>query len=367
MAHELDFSRGSAAFAFAGAKAWHGFGNRLTADAPLETWIEQAGLAYQIRMAAVSYLDAHNVQRMADGRTVLYRDDTGTALGVASDGYKPVQPREVIEFFRSLCADHGLTMETAGALRGGARYFALARTRYAANLTPGLTDTAVMYLLLVSSADCSLSTTALPTAVRVVCANTLSAALGTGAGHVKTSHRTEFDATNVKARLGYTVDTMESQWQTFVTTMQTLNSIPVPSHQSAREFFTALLRPAHERKSAMSATEDRVERATANATADARADFSSLLMRPAGRPILTATPTSTPDRSPRGLDPLMSAYYNAPGAMPGTARGLVEAVTHYVDHIRGTTDAGRMDSAILGQGAQLKARAVDAALALGGR
>ncbi|PYC19386.1 hypothetical protein DMO17_19485, partial [Aquipseudomonas alcaligenes] len=49
----------------------------------------------------------------------------------------------------------------------------------------------------------------------------------------------------------------------------------------------------------------------------------------------------------------------------GTAWGLLNAVTEYVDHERrARSNEYRMDSAWFGQGAQIKQRALDAALRL---
>ncbi|EMC3962600.1 DUF932 domain-containing protein, partial [Pseudomonas aeruginosa] len=49
----------------------------------------------------------------------------------------------------------------------------------------------------------------------------------------------------------------------------------------------------------------------------------------------------------------------------GTAWGLLNAVTEYVDHERrARSNEYRMDSAWFGQGAQIKQRALDAALQL---
>jgi hypothetical protein len=126
--------------------------------------------------------------------------------------------------------------------------------------------------------------------------------------------------------------------------MRRLNTVTFnASDRIARSFFTELLRPAV-----------KTDRAALPAGTTAADDFARMMV---------AAVTRADEREPRGLKGLMDAYYSAPGAMPGTARGLVEAVTYFVDHKRGTTDEGRMDSAALGQGAVIKQRALDAALA----
>ena len=49
MAHELYFNDEKASMAFIGDTPWHGFGQELTPNSPLEVWITEAGMDYLIR------------------------------------------------------------------------------------------------------------------------------------------------------------------------------------------------------------------------------------------------------------------------------------------------------------------------------
>jgi hypothetical protein len=42
--------------AFVGQTPWHGFGNQLTPNQPLEVWAEQAGMDWRIESSDVSYM-----------------------------------------------------------------------------------------------------------------------------------------------------------------------------------------------------------------------------------------------------------------------------------------------------------------------
>jgi phage/plasmid-like protein (TIGR03299 family) len=126
MAALLDMSNGRANMAFIGATPWHGDGERMPANATIEDWVRAAGMAYKVKRAPVQFTNG-SLHTYA-GKDVLYRDDTNMPLGVVSEGYKIVQPDETIEFFRDLCEQQDMTMETAGVLKGGAVYWALART-----------------------------------------------------------------------------------------------------------------------------------------------------------------------------------------------------------------------------------------------
>lgn len=93
---------------------------------------------------------------------------------MVSQRYKVVQPREVLEFYRDLSEVAGFELETAGVLKAGRRFWALARTGKSTALKGN--DTVHGYLLLATSCDGTLATMAIPTSVRVVCNNTLAVA-----------------------------------------------------------------------------------------------------------------------------------------------------------------------------------------------
>src|SRR3546814_12556175 len=107
---------------------------------------------------------------------VLYRSDTKAPLAVVSKRFQVVQPGEILEFYRDLTEVGGFELETAGVLREGRKFWALARTGQSVSLKGR--DRVDGYLLLATACDGTLATTAQFTSVRVVCKNTLSIALG---------------------------------------------------------------------------------------------------------------------------------------------------------------------------------------------
>lgn len=118
--------------AYAGATPWHGLGNNLPRKQPIEVWQREAGMDWQIlespvhfKSDAVGHLGAiHSFPE----QKVLYRSDTKAPLSVVSQRYHTVQPREVLEFYRDLTEVSGYELETAGVLKGGRKFWALART-----------------------------------------------------------------------------------------------------------------------------------------------------------------------------------------------------------------------------------------------
>jgi phage/plasmid-like protein (TIGR03299 family) len=172
MGHDIDLSTGKPAIAYVGEEPWHGLGEKLPADASIETWLRAARLEWELERLPVQYLVDGTLQTIED-RFALARSDTRAALSVVSGNCQIVQPREVLEFYRDLMTTHGYTMETSGALDGGRRVWALARTGITDFADNGKKDKLTANILLATSCDKTLATTAAFTSIRVVCQNTL--------------------------------------------------------------------------------------------------------------------------------------------------------------------------------------------------
>ncbi|WP_122555623.1 DUF932 domain-containing protein [Pseudomonas viridiflava] len=312
--------------AYAGATPWHGLGNRLSEKQPIEVWQREAGMDWKIQDSPVHF-KSNSVGAMGSIHTfpeqkVLYRSDTKAPLSVVSQRYQVVQPREVLEFYRDLTEVSGYELETAGVLKGGRKFWALARTGQGTTLKG--TDQVNCYLLLATSCDGTLATTATPTTVRVVCNNTLAIALDNSPSAIKVPHNTRFDPHAVKKQLGIAV----SQWDGFMYRMRALTERKVQWHEAMGYFMNVVCHAAPESPLPNVITNERALR---------RVQY---LYEGAGRG------ATMPSAS-------------------GTAWGLLNAVTEYVDHERRARSIEyRMDSAWFGQGASMKQKALCAALAL---
>ena len=311
--------------AYVNAVPWHGLGQSLASHQPLEVWAEQAGMNWSIEASDVLFdsgLDAE-VSSTFPGQKVLYRSDTKAPLAIVSDRYHVVQPAEILEFYRDLTEIAGFELETAGVLKEGKKFWALAKTGQSATLKGH--DQVNGYLLLATACDGSLATTAQFTSVRVVCQNTLSVALRKEAGAIKVPHRTQFDAQAVKQQLGIAI----ASWDDFMQRMKALS-------------------------------ECRVNAKTAEAP----------LQRILTYPTANVSGTQTTAVNERALG-IIQALFDGRGkgadmtSAVNTAWGLVNSVTEYVDHHRGArSDGHRLDAAWFGQGAGLKKKAWDEVLTL---
>ncbi len=309
--------------AYAGETPWHRVGNKLAANQPIEVWKRQAGMDWKIEASEVRYITGSNSIGAIEAfpeQKVLYRSDTKAPLAVVSKRFNVVQPGEILEFYRDLTEVGGFELETAGVLKEGKKFWALARTGQSVTLKGR--DKVDGYLLLATACDRTLATTAQFTSVRVVCNNTLQIALGDSTGAVKVPHRSQFDPEVVKRQLGITV----SSWDGFVARMKALVERPVDPD----------------------AVEGLLRRVLTYAGQDGQ--------RAAVNEQAVKTVQALYDGGGRGA--LMASTR-------GTAWGLLNSVTEYIDHHRrARSEDHRREAAWFGQGAQLKQRAWDEVMRL---
>jgi phage/plasmid-like protein (TIGR03299 family) len=126
----------------------------------------------------------------------IFRDDTNALLGSVGPAFQPVQNREMGTHIDGIINAAGAKYETAGALNGGSRVWALARLPQADIRITGTDDITKSYLLAAQGHDGTLSYILKYTGIRVVCRNTLTAAIKGSGEQIKTKH-----TANVQSRL----------------------------------------------------------------------------------------------------------------------------------------------------------------------
>lgn len=307
---------------------WHGLGNQLSPHQPLEVWARQAGMNWRIEESDVRFVSGSSGSSLGSihsfsEQKVLYRSDTKAPLSVVSSRYQVVQPADIIEFYRDLTEVGGFELETAGVLKGGKKLWALAKTGQVATLKGR--DQVNGFLLLATACDGTLATTAQFTSVRVVCNNTLAIALGDGAGAVKVPHRSQFDPQAVKRQLGIAI----SSWDGFIVRMKSLAECKVTE-------------------------------------GDVDAFLRRVLTYPVN-PSVGGNAIAVNDRALRTVQELYAGRGKGSEMVSacGTAWGLLNSITEYVDHHRrARSDDHRLDAAWFGQGAVIKQKAMEEALRL---
>ncbi len=176
MAHNLNIVNGKASLFLVKEPAWHNLGTVLNNPPTIEEGIRYAGLDYTVEKAQNYFCrKGESVVTKMPNRFVTYRTDTGKPFEVVSDRYQVVQNIEAFNFFNPLMKQFDLTLETAGALGGGEEIFITAKAP--STIKIGNKDYVDYYLLITNRHDGKGMVQIILTPVRVVCNNTLSAAL----------------------------------------------------------------------------------------------------------------------------------------------------------------------------------------------
>lgn len=234
---------GFAEMAYIGAKPWHGLGQELPEGQPIEVWAKAAGMDWDVMSSPCMFAYPETdmeipVAAQFNEKKVLYRSDSKEPLSVVGHKYHVVQPGEVLEFFRDLTYANDMRLSTAGVLFGGRRFWALAEIGENFKVADG--DEIKGNLLLTTSVDGTLATTAKFVSTRVVCNNTLSWALNKESGQmVKVSHRSQFDPDAVKIDMGVYAES----WERFTSNVVVLGKTKV-NDKKAKQFFEEISRNA---------------------------------------------------------------------------------------------------------------------------
>lgn len=200
MAHDINYNEKTEKHSFFSVKekAWHGLGQMISDYPTSAEAIRHAGLNYTVEKRPLFTYDTENQNGDPDSDMIIpevevpgffatVRNDTDEVLGVVGKDYEIVQNVNAFEFFDSIVGGKdGILYETAGALGKGERVFITAKLPD--YIRVGRNDLIEQYLFLTTSHDGFGSITAAFTPVRVVCANTLNAALRNHSNCIKIRH-----------------------------------------------------------------------------------------------------------------------------------------------------------------------------------
>ena len=333
MAHNISIKNGKAEMAYSGEQPWHGLGTRVEGLQTAQDMLRHAGLLWTVSTRPMMAMSMAGPLSIAvDDYRAIVRDDNDLVMGVASNRYVPIQNTQAGEVMDALVTEGGAHVEVAGALGQGERAWMLARIPGDFEVVKG--DVVQPYALLAWGHDGKHGVAAKLTPVRVVCQNTLSMALG--AKWSKTADVFIRHSGDVRIRIEYAQKAMGLlRKQTEVVQAQ-YRALASASLLDTPAYFRAVLPiPA-------------VEAPVSGADADKLVRWEA-----AQRRILALFEEG------KGTD--------IPGVR-GTAWAAYNAVTEYVDHVypvlqSGKVSAARQQSAVFGSTSDLKARALDLALA----
>jgi phage/plasmid-like protein (TIGR03299 family) len=304
--------------AYAGEVPWHGLGVNVKDNMTPEQMQKAAKLDWTVSKRRMSFLRADGKTEEIKGEYALVRDSDEQVLTTVGATYKPVQNSQAFDFFKKFTKAGHMKMETAGSLWGGRYVWALARL--GKDFSVGKTDEIRPYLLICSPHVHGRSLLMQYTAIRVVCWNTLTMAVGAnvkgdGTGF-RMPHSRDFsvEASVAEQALGL----MVQQTDDFKEASNFLAKKKAKADEIDK-FFLEVLRVKDDAK-----------------------------------------------KTPIALPKFRAALNHAPGAQLSTAKGTwwgaLNAVTYVIDHETGRERATSLRNAWVGHTAGIKRRALALAL-----
>jgi phage/plasmid-like protein (TIGR03299 family) len=376
--------------AFVGTGAWHGGGNVIQqgtdlfdrirrGEVPVNELLELAGLNWKVEKAAIAmrpvgYIPGtsspalFDVDHLKDLRAIR-RGDTGHVFQIASTRYNPIQNAEIVEFFSDYCAAGNATIETLGSLKDGSIVWCLARLNGASDTKLGGVDEMRGYMLLCTSHDGSVTLTGKPTQVRVVCWNTLSAALGPKNSNGRYG-ATDREAKTFRMRHSRKFDSVarSEAHEVMGMAIERVAAVNALSAKLAQVHIDAEGRMEFiEKLIGSGSLLDTVIDATPVVSNGAEA----LAMAIGATEQRTLTVSEREERLSRVGKSVLEAILTSPGSDLVTAKdtlwGAVNGVTYFADHSsKARSDDNRTFSAWFGPGQTLKNSAVEIAVEMAG-
>jgi len=299
---------------FVGQPAWHGLGTVLDHPPTTREAIVAAKMDLVNHVEPLFYADKLSGQAKTVPNRAVVRED-GVYLGTVGAEYEVLQNHEAFAWFDPVLEAGLATIEAAGTLRGGRVVWVLAKNKGVGfSVVKG--DDVEQYLLLVHAHDGTMAITCGFTNVRVVCWNTLSAALREAERLLKFRHSRNCRVNLEKARDTFTL--AASQFNRTCESYQFLAKVKCDD-KTARRYFREVFAPG-------------------------RADDEKAA-------------TVTVNR----IFPLFEGGVGRELA-PGTMWNAFNAITQFNTHNRSRTADARLEGQWLGKSAKDTNRALDVAL-----
>ena len=319
MAHELEMlNANTASMAYVGQMPWHGLGTKVNPNVSIEEMLKAASLDWGVELRTL-YMQGANGEMVETQRRALVRDRDEKILTYSAPGWKPLQNKDALEFFRDYTASGGAQLETAGSLRDGRLIWALAKINkdFVVRGSNGR-DEVKGYILLASPHEVGKAISVRTTATRVVCANTLAVAERDIAQYSQ-SHCTVFNIAKAKESIQLSID-----WVAKMENDANLLASKKISEFDAGRFISRLVQPFEQGGNYKS--EEQLVETLLDHQFSRNAEFGGIL----------------------------DSYLMAPGAQPGTMWGVLNGVTHWADHAAGYKGESRLYNAWFGSRAKLK-------------
>lgn len=327
-----------------GETPWHGLGTQVDHALTSSEAIIASGLDWEVVKVPLQTRDYEYT--LSNGEVVnfggiennekfdMIRSDTMENIGTVGGRYEPLQNVQAFEFFDSIVGAKEAMYHTAGSLFNGRKIWLLAKLPEFLRIN-NTDDLVEEFMLLATSHDGSTAVVTQMTPIRVVCNNTLSAALDQGSKYKMTVRHTP----TMSSKIAVARKALGFAKEYFVNLGDVLNEFAryeVNEKQVTK--FVEDLFPI---------TPSRVEKAEEMETEATAA-------------------TRTINNRNRVIELFETGKGNSEVGIKGTVYALYNGATEYVDWCRGTKaneDAGkddqRLDAVWFGSGAKLKEDSFD--------
>lgn len=318
---------GKAEMMYVGEKPWHSMGTKLDNPATAEEAIVAAHLDWKVEKRVLRYpIKKEDGTLVCEGIATdgyaTVREDTQECLGIVGNRYTVLQNKEAFSFFDAIVGEKCACYHTAGALGNGERIWLLAKLPGQIRVVGD--DVVDKFMLLSNSHDGTSTVNVMMTGIRVVCQNTLNAAISSAKNIQRLRHT---------ASMGMRVDEVR----------QNLGIIAG---------YFAQFEELSKRMTNIQLTQKM---------------FNNYLTE-----IGIVTPDEDKKLSTRAeniLNDVTQLFEHGKGndmvGVKGTVWGAYNAVAEYADYVRvSRTEGNRSKSLLYGSGASLKQRAWDGAVSL---
>lgn len=307
---------------YVGEKPWHGLGTKLDNPATAAEAIEAAGLGWQVQKEPIATKEG---RLPIQGYYATMRSDNNAVLGIVGERYTVLQNKDAFSFFDAIVGVKEAIYHTAGSLGLGEKVWILAKLPKQIRVVKD--DVIDKYLLLANSHDGTSTVQIMFTPIRVVCQNTLNAAIGTAGNIAKLRHTQSIGmkVNDVRESLGI----ISGYYQEFETLSQRMTKIQM-NKKSLNDFYQKIGIVTKDEDDKMST------------------------------------------RAQNILDEVSYLFEHGKGndmqGVKGTLWAAYNSVTEYADYVRVTRkEENRAKSLLYGSAAQLKQRAWDRAVSIVGK
>jgi phage/plasmid-like protein (TIGR03299 family) len=326
---------GSVAFAYnqEGGRPWHGLGTPIQGAMTTEEAFIKGGVDFEVEKQSFKTVAGIDCPKWM----VTVRKDTKVPLGVVGKDYEVVQNRDVFKFFDIALKeapegeDAPAIIDTVGALGKGERVFMMAALPGEVEVTHD--DLVERYLLLTTSHDGSYSIKILFTPIRVVCQNTLHAAMSGAKSVVSIRHTKNVEASLEQAHR--MLAESHKYWFRAMSAFRYMGTIEMDGAK-VKDFLDKVF-PARAKKGEMTTDPETGEEV----------------------PVMAVGPKMQKIR-----DEIVRLYdggaegFNLAGH---TAWGMWNAVTQWIDHSRKSrTGINQWENSVFGLGASIRQKSFDA-------